>query len=45
MEMAITSKLQEATIEFENRKAHREMMKKIEAKRKQIENQEQVDNE
>ena len=37
MEMAITSRLQEATIEFENRKAHREMTKRIEARRKQIE--------
>lgn len=43
--MAITRRLQESVIEPENRKAHREMMKKIDAKRKQIENQEQADNE
>lgn len=43
--MAITRRLQDSVIEPENRKAHREMMKKIEAKRKQIKNQEQVDNE
>ena len=43
--MTITRRLQESVIEPENRKAHREMMKKIEAKRKQIKNQEQVDNE
>lgn len=43
--MTITRSLQDSVIEPENRKAHREMMKKIEAKRKQIKNQEQVDNE
>lgn len=42
--MAITRRLQESVIEPENRKAHREMMKKIEARRKQIE-QEQIDDE
>lgn len=42
--MAITRRLQEAVIEPENRKAHREMMKKIETRRKQIE-QEQIDDE
>ena len=42
--MAITRRLQESVIEPENRKAYREMMKKIEARRKQIE-QEQKDDE
>lgn len=42
--MAITRRLQESVIEPDNRKAHREMMKKIEARRKQIE-QEQIDDE
>lgn len=42
--MAITRRLQESVIEPENRKAHREMMKNIEARRKQIE-QEQIDDE